>query len=373
MVKKRRTISSKRQNKSTISKGKTGASKQEGKDNNEDEQYINVERFGTLKTGEGRNPFYVSLVAKSRIQDGWMKWFTSIVLFPIQLYLFLKASYEYSSMSKVMFALFGNCEKTSGQIRQVHNIKTNKLKKKKKLKLVFISDTHMRHKYFNMDDFPKGDVLIHTGDASNFGTSGELKDFAIWFANVPNFKYKLYIPGNHDMLFDHEFYEVYHQEWHFNKESSSDIKKFFHSLGIITLIDESITIENLKFYGSPWTPIELPWQTGFQLPPDKMEPKWKLIEKDTDILLTHGPPYSAGDKSIFGGAKGGCKALQIYSRDKIKPILHVFGHEHGDPGVFYKTEDYEHSETYYANAGNVSEYYQLRPSPIIFTLVGGVE
>ena len=93
MVKKRRTISSKRQNTSTISKGKKGASKQEGKDNNEDEQYINVERFGTLKTGEGRNPFYVSLVAKSRIQDGWMKWFTSIVLFPIQLYLFLKASY----------------------------------------------------------------------------------------------------------------------------------------------------------------------------------------------------------------------------------------------------------------------------------------
>ena len=36
-----------------------------------------------------------------------------------------------------------------------------------------------------LDDFPKGDVLIHTGDASNFGTSGELKDFAIWFANVP--------------------------------------------------------------------------------------------------------------------------------------------------------------------------------------------
>ena len=42
MVKKRRTISSKRQNTSTISKGKKGASKQEGKDNNEDEQYINV-------------------------------------------------------------------------------------------------------------------------------------------------------------------------------------------------------------------------------------------------------------------------------------------------------------------------------------------
>ena len=56
-----------------------------------------------------------------------------------------------------------------------------------------------------------------------------------------------------------------------------------------------------------------------------------------------------------------------------RPRVHVFGHEHGDPGVFYKTEDYEHSETYYANAGNVSEYYQLRPNPIIFTLVGGVE
>jgi hypothetical protein len=100
-----------------------------------------------------------------------------------------------------------------------------------------------------------------------------------------------------------------------------------------------------------------------------MEAKWKLIEKDTDILLTHCPPYSIGDKCIFGGKSGGCKKLLQYVRDEIKPLIHIFGHEHGDPGIFPPDTDRNDSQIYFANAASVSEYYRLRQSPIVFSLI----
>ena len=230
------------------------------------QKYINVERFGKLGESQGCNPIYVKLIAKSRIKDGHLKCLLSLLTLPLQLVIFFISCYQYKSISKVLYALFGIVEASSGQIRICNNIQTKKLSssdnntqknnKTKKLKIAIISDTHGLHNSFSKKKFPKGDILIHTGDASNFGTIEELKDFASWFASLPNFKYKIFVPGNHDMLFDTEFYDVFQQEWHFKKDSTDEIKMFMKKLGIIVLIDESIIIENIKFYGSPWTIIE---------------------------------------------------------------------------------------------------------------------
>ena len=154
------------------------------------------------------------------------------------------------------------------------------------------------------------------------------------------------------------------------KESSLKIKQLMAKLGIIVLIDESIVIENIKFYGTPWTIIEHPWQTAFQLPADKMVTKWEHIEEDTDILLTHSPPYGILDKCLFGGSNTGCKELMRVVKEKIKPAVHVFGHEHGEPGI----QEYIHQSgqcTYFANAASVSEYYITRRNPLVFSIAIG--
>ena len=48
---------------------------------------------------------------------------------------------------------------------------------------------------------PGGDVLIHAGDATNYGTVAELADFLCWFESLPH-RYKVYVPGNHDVSLD---------------------------------------------------------------------------------------------------------------------------------------------------------------------------
>jgi len=56
------------------------------------------------------------------------------------------------------------------------------------------------------------------------------------------------------------------------------------------LEDSSVTIEGYKIHGSPWTPEFCGW--AFMLENEKdMLKKWKMIPDDTDILITHGPPY----------------------------------------------------------------------------------
>ena len=58
-----------------------------------------------------------------------------------------------------------------------------------------------------------------------------------------------------------------------------------------------------------------------------MKEKWDMIPDKTEILLTHGPPMFVGDKTI-NNLHCGCKELLRAIRDRIKPLLHVFGHIH---------------------------------------------
>ena len=109
-----------------MSKKKNGSTLKRG-DTFDTKKIVNVERFGNLKEGEGRNPFFVSMVAKSRITDGFMKRFFSVLFFPIQLCLFISACYQFCSISKVLYGLFGILENFQSQTREVDNIKTKKL------------------------------------------------------------------------------------------------------------------------------------------------------------------------------------------------------------------------------------------------------
>ena len=71
--------------------------------------------------------------------------------------------------------------------------------------------------------------------------------------------------------------------------------------------NESVEILGLKIYGSPYSPEFCNWAFSIN-PDDESKQMWDKIPKDTDILITHGPPYKILDKTITG-IDAGCTDL----------------------------------------------------------------
>jgi Icc-related predicted phosphoesterase len=186
-----------------------------------------------------------------------------------------------------------------------------------KMKIVATSDTHLRHKNVQIQ---KGDVFVHAGD-NNCMTETQLREFCTWVDSL-KFKHKIIIAGNHDTIF---------------KEKPDLVRKVTEENGIIYLEDSSVTIDGVKFYGSPWTPkygeiyvfnaarsITEQAFLGFQYP--LIEEKWAMIPEDTDVLITHGPPYDIMDQNI-NGSRCGCVELRKVV-ERVIPKVHIFGHIH---------------------------------------------
>jgi len=217
-------------------------------------------------------------------------------------------------------------------------------------KIVCISDTHSLHQKIKI---PDGDILIHAGDFCNRGTPDEVKDFFDWFTLLPH-RIKICIAGNHD--------------WHFELENSRAREK---TIGCIYLQDsELVTPEGLKIYGSPWQPEFCDW--AFNLPRgNPLKEKWDMIPADTDILVTHGPPYGIMDRiqppfhpkfeREGEDPNVGCKEL-LNAATKIKLMLHVFGHIHSSAGICTI------NNTIFVNAAICDEQYNPINPPIVIEL-----
>lgn len=166
--------------------------------------------------------------------------------------------------------------------------------------------------------YPKlegGDLLIVAGDLTARDTENQHDDFFVWINNQP-YKKKIFIAGNHD-----NYIQV-------------NNKKFIKTLqnsDLEYLCDSGTEYENLKIWGSPWTPTFCNWH--FMKDRGKeIKAMWDLIPDDIDILITHGPPFGVLDKvkiSSKGNAEGfaGCEELRK-AIERIQPKLHVFGHIH---------------------------------------------
>ncbi len=142
-------------------------------------------------------------------------------------------------------------------------------------RIVCLSDTHNCNEQIAL---PDGDILIHAGDATIRGTIDEIVLFNEWFANLPH-RRKIFVAGNHDWLF----------------ETNNAYARNLLSREIIYLQDSSVEIEGLKIYGSPWQPRFFDWAFNLNRGAELAE-KWKLIPGDTDVLITHGPPFGILDE-----------------------------------------------------------------------------
>lgn len=188
------------------------------------------------------------------------------------------------------------------------------------MKIVGISDTHQ----YEIENLPKGDMLIHAGDFCSFGTEIEVHKFLDWFKDL-EYESKILIAGNHDRpLADSKF--LY---W---------FEKKCERLGINYLMDSGIEINGIKFWGSPWQPEFNNW--AFNLPRGlPLDEKWNLIPDDTDILITHGPPYGILDECPDMRKRRkmchvGCGRLRKHVEDRLNLKAHFFGHIHESHGVY---------------------------------------
>jgi len=206
------------------------------------------------------------------------------------------------------------------------------------MRLVALSDTHGLHRRVTI---PDGDVLVFAGDATRKGDLAELADFDDWLSSLPHSR-KIIIAGNRDFCFESHRTEALqilrHAEY---------------------IQDETILIEGQRLYGSPWQPTFL--NMAFNLERgEALRANWALIPPDTDILVTHTPPFGCGDLTNAGARVGDRDLTEAIAR--VRPKIHVFGHIHEGYGK-YPTE-----ETLHINASIVDDTFQPVHAPWVLDI-----
>ena len=184
------------------------------------------------------------------------------------------------------------------------------------MKILHITDSHTFHNQLKLQD---ADVLCFTGDATNYRDPSlnhkEFRDFYEWLSSIRD-KYKriIVIAGNHDST-------IYHYE--------KECKKLFKEIDVDYLHDSSVIIDNVEFYGSPWSPTFGDW--CFMQNRNTLNRRWELIPQSTQVLLTHTPPKGILDITLNRDGlleRCGCNALlkTVYKLPNLK--AHLYGHIH---------------------------------------------
>lgn len=190
-----------------------------------------------------------------------------------------------------------------------------------------------------------GDILIVAGDLTAHDLPHEYDFFTTWLIKQ-DYKKKIVVAGNHDGWMT----ELPVGIW--RDECGNRIAE--------CLCDSGTKFEGLKIWGSPWTlsfPGENPDCLAFTCKTEaELAEKWEKIPVDTDILVTHSPPFEIldeveqGDKIVSVGSKSLSTKLEYLPNLK----LHVFGHIHESYGIFQEIR----TDTDYVNASHVDERYR---------------
>jgi len=126
-------------------------------------------------------------------------------------------------------------------------------------------------------------------------------------------KHKVFVAGNHDVAIERNWITRDH----------------FIEKDIVYLQNESITLDGVNIWGSPFTPsFGEGW--AFNKKRDKLHNVWATIPDDINIVISHGPPkgildlsYSRENVLEFCG----CNALKKRML-QLQPELCLFGHIH---------------------------------------------
>lgn len=204
----------------------------------------------------------------------------------------------------------------------------------------------------------KGDLLIIAGDITASDNVSEWKEFYGWLKEQ-RFEKKVYIAGNHD-----RFLAACHADEDISKSLKSELES--EGDGIEYLCDSGTIFQGLKVWGSPWSPYFAGVNslcTAFMTDDDTLKRKFDLIPSDVDILITHTPPFGILDTITVGGKvkHAGDIHLREALENRIKPMLHAFGHIHEQAGkdlVFKRSGFGVECNTTCVNASVLNEHYE---------------
>ncbi|GLA13993.1 hypothetical protein AnigIFM62618_011411 [Aspergillus niger] len=204
-----------------------------------------------------------------------------------------------------------------------------------KTRFLILSDTHgaeLPESCFHHSS----DIVIHCGDLT---TSSYITEFQTTIKQLQRLKapFKFVIAGNHDFTLDTPTFQQKIREAGLENDPTvknvygdyEEIRTLFkhqQDNGIIFLDEgtHSLTLPNgakLNIYASPYTPSLGDW--GFQYHPEKGHDF--QIDKDVDVVITHGPPRGVMDYTENGRA--GCPDL-FKAVARARPLMHCFGHIH---------------------------------------------
>lgn len=206
-----------------------------------------------------------------------------------------------------------------------------------------ISDTHNIWK----EDVPEAEFLLHAGDFTERGKESEIIQAMNWFASLPH-EHKVATPGNHDFLF----------------ERAEDLARQLTPAGIEMLIGQAKTIGGVKFYGAPYTPTFYNW--AFNCEAEQLERHWAHVPEDTDVLISHGPPFGHLDVTARDKNHVGDRAL-MRAIERVKPRLVVCGHIHEGAGQSEIDWGNGH-KTLIVNASVIDERYRIKNQAALITL-----
>lgn len=177
--------------------------------------------------------------------------------------------------------------------------------------LFAFADTHGNHKKLQV---PKdADIVICAGDAVEDNLKGgEYDDFIEWFAEL-DAKWKIFVPGNHELSFE--------------LDQAEEIEKTMAEKGLLVMQNAVMDCDGVVI-GSI---------NGNALITDED------IPTDIGVLVTHCPPYGVLDEGL-----GSPEILNFVM--KSKPRYHLFGHIHITEG-----QEFQFGETICKNIGCYNE------------------
>lgn len=211
------------------------------------------------------------------------------------------------------------------------------------MKICAMSDLH-RHQI----DIPKCDVLAIAGDISGFDDAKWFGEIFLPYLKEQKNKYDicLLVFGNHD--------DMIHAA-NVSFPLASDYVKI--------LTNKEFTYKGVKFFGSPYCKYSekiVDSINAFEEP--FLKTLFNDIPEDTDVLITHSPPYGFGDTVINQSYHLGSTSLTERVRI-VKPKIHIFGHIH--TGKKYTKEN----GTSYYNVSILNDNYELTYKPTIINYV----
>ena len=208
------------------------------------------------------------------------------------------------------------------------------------MRLVIISDTHGKHEELGV---LSGDVLIHCGDFCDGFKVDEaaLRRIDDWFARQ-SFSLIMCVGGNHDFAAEERFCRG---------------RTVFENA--VYLQDSSHSFHGVSFYGAPWVPMLAGW--AFYLPDPEISERWRLIPAQTDVLITHTPPWRILDSPRVATVHAGCPHLRTRVED-VSPRIHCFGHNHASHGRR------DTPSTTFLNASVIGVDYHVTNSPFVIEL-----